>query len=215
MTSQADLAVTRRSLHGVAELLLAGPQYQATGTLRLAVVPGGFGTTREPWLLVDGVRVSAGAGVVIADIDGRTPRELGAELGVPAGPPAGAYADGSGVGLDDPLTVDPDQAAVIMTALSRGQQALGVFAPDQAPVLWPEHFDLAIRVQETNFGVSPGDGFLAEPYAYIGVASAPAGDAFWNAPFGAAVALAGLPDAAAVTGFFADGRARLSGDRTR
>ena len=36
-------APTRRSLHGVAELLLAGPQHRAHGTIRLRVTPGGFG----------------------------------------------------------------------------------------------------------------------------------------------------------------------------
>jgi len=36
----------------------------------------------------------------------------------------------------------------------------------------------------------------------------PAGDPFWNAPFGAAVPLTELPDAAAVTAFFAEGRTR-------
>jgi hypothetical protein len=207
VTSQADLAVTRRSLHGVAELLLAGPQYQATGTLRLAVVPGGFATTRQPRLLVDGTRVTGGDGVTVG-LDGRTARELGAELGLTAGPPAGAYGDGSGVGPDEALAVDPGQAAVIMAALASGQLALTAFAPDQVPVLWPEHFDLAIRVRDTNYGVSPGDGFLAEPYAYVGVASVPPGDAFWNAPFGAAAPLRERPD---VAGFFADGRARLNG----
>ena len=40
-----ELAATRRSLHGVAELVLAGPQYRATGRLRLGMVPGGFATT--------------------------------------------------------------------------------------------------------------------------------------------------------------------------
>jgi hypothetical protein len=47
-----------------------------------------------------------------------------------------------------------------------------------------------------------------EPYAYVGVTSPPAGDRFWNAPFGAAVPLREFPDAPAVTGFFAAGRER-------
>jgi len=34
---------TRRSLHGVAELLIAGPQHRAHGTIRLRATPGGFG----------------------------------------------------------------------------------------------------------------------------------------------------------------------------
>ena len=57
-----ELAVTRRSLHGVAELVLAGPQYRATGKLRLRVVPGGFATTLTPGLRVDGSRVAGDEG---------------------------------------------------------------------------------------------------------------------------------------------------------
>ena len=34
------LVATRRSLHGVAELVIAGPQHRATGTIRLRVTPG-------------------------------------------------------------------------------------------------------------------------------------------------------------------------------
>ena len=206
-----ELAVTRRSLHGVAELVLAGPQYRATGRLRLGVVPGGFATTTlSPQLLVDGSRVAGAAGMT-AVIGGRTPRAIGAELGVTVGRPEGLYADGSGVGPDETLTVDPGHASVIMGALAVGHDALTAFAASETPVLWPEHFDVAIRVDEVNFGVSPGDGFSAEPYAYVGVASPPAGDRFWNAPFGAAVPLRELPDAAAVAGFFAAGRERARG----
>jgi hypothetical protein len=191
----------------VAELVLAGPQYRTTGKLRLGVVPGGFATILTPRLRVARSLVTDAEGVTVA-ISGRTPRALGAELGVTAGRPEGAYEGGSGVGPDETLPLDPDQADVIVRALALGHDALVAFAPAETPVLWPEHFDVAIRVREMNFGVSPGDGFIAEPYAYVGVASAPAGDSFWNAPFGAAVPLRELPDAAAVAGFFAEGRER-------
>ena len=201
-----ELALTRRSLHGVAELVMAGPQYRATGRLRLGVVAGGFATTTlTPPLLVDGSRIAGAAGVTAA-IGGRTPRAIGAELGVEIGRPEGLYADGSGVGPDETLAVDPGQAGLIMGALALGHDALTAFAAGESPVLWPEHFDVAIRVHDMNFGVSPGDGFCPEPYAYVGVASAPAGDGFWNAPFGAAVPLREFPDAPAVAGFFAAGR---------
>src|ERR1700722_8120219 len=203
-----ELAATRRSLHGAAELVLAGPQYRATGRLRLGVVAGGFAAADfAPPLLVDGSLIAGAAGVT-AVIGGRTPRAIGAELGVVIGRPEGLYADGSGVGPDETLALDPEQAGVIMGALALGHDALTAFAAGESPVLWPEHFDVAIRVHDINFGVSPGDGFSAEPYAYIGVASAPAGDRFWNAPFGAAVPLRELPDAPAVAGFFATGRER-------
>lgn len=60
--------------------------------------------------------------------------------------------------------------------------------------LWLEHFDLAIDTDtpsgRTNFGVSPGDAYHAEPYVYIGPWSAqrPGDPAFWNASFGATLA---------------------------
>jgi hypothetical protein len=75
-----EQAVTRRSLHGVAELVLAGPQYRATGKLRLAVVPGGFATVLAPRLRVDVSRVMAENGATAA-IGGRTPRPRSGQAG--------------------------------------------------------------------------------------------------------------------------------------
>jgi len=204
---EQELVVTRRSLHGVAELVLAGPQYRATGKLRLRVVPGGFATTLLPGLRVDGSRVARDEGAAAA-ISGRTPRALGAEVGVAAGRPEGAYDGGSGVEPDEVLTVDPGQAGVIIGALALGHDALAAFAHGEAPVLWPEHFDVAVRVHDMNFGVSPGDGFIEEPYAYVGVSPVPSRDVFWNYPFGAAAPLRELDSVPAVTGFFAEGRKR-------
>ena len=43
MTAPSTMSSTRRALHAVAELLIAGPQYAATGDIRLAARPGGFG----------------------------------------------------------------------------------------------------------------------------------------------------------------------------
>jgi hypothetical protein len=204
---QDELAVTRRTLHGVAELVLAGPQYRATGKLRLRVVPGGFATILAPGLRVDGSLIVGADGVTVA-ISGRTPRALGADLGVAAGRPEGTYEGGSGVDPDETLSLDPGQAGVITGALTLGHDALVAFAASESPVLWPEHFDVAIRVHDMNFGVSPGDDFIGEPYAYVGVSAPPAGDSFWNAPFGAAVPVRKLPDVSAVTGFFTEGRER-------
>ncbi|HVW31518.1 MAG TPA: hypothetical protein VHL53_03165, partial [Acidimicrobiia bacterium] len=53
--------------------------------------------------------------------------------------------------------------------------------------LWPEHFDLGCSIEGVNFGCSPGDGTVPEPYLYVGpwdTAGFPDGG-FWNAPFGA------------------------------
>ena len=91
--------------------------------------------------------------------------------------------------------------------MALGDEALRAFAPDEEPVLWPEHFDVGITVDEVNYGVSPGDGFHAEPYAYVGPWQVPAADDFWDAPFGAARALDSLGTAEAVQRFFEEGRA--------
>jgi hypothetical protein len=204
--NEDGLEVTRRSLHAVAELVLAGPQYRATGRLRLRVVPGGFATAFAPDVRVQGASVEAGD--TQSQISGQTARTLGARLGIAAGRPEGAYRDGCGVGVDEPLALRADHAAAVLDALALGDGALSAFAPGEAPVLWPEHFDVAIRVDEVNYGVSPGDGLIAEPYAYVGVGQVPAGDAFWNAPFGAARPLRDLDGLAGTVTFFAEGRER-------
>ena len=69
---------------------------------------------------------------------------------------------------------------------------------------------MAIRVDGINYGVSPGDAFIAEPYAYVGVSQVPAGAAFWNAPFGAARPLRDLDGLGGIVTFLADGRERSS-----
>jgi hypothetical protein len=200
------LAVARRSLHAVAELILAGPQYRATGRLRLRVMPGGFATAFQPDVRVQCSRVAAGESM--SEISGQTARVLGERLGIAAGRPEGAYRDGSGVGIDEPLALGSGHAAAVLDALALGNDALAAFAPAETPVLWPEHFDVAIRVDDVNYGVSPGDGFIAEPYAYVGVGQVPAGDAFWNAPFGAARPLRELDGLGGTVTFFAEGRER-------
>ena len=85
------------------------------------------------------------------------------------------------------------------------------FAPTEEPVLWPEHFDIGIAKDEVNYGVSPGDGHLSEPYAYVGPWAQRDGD-FWNTAFGAARPMSDLPDADAVEQFFREGAERAASD---
>ncbi|MFN2560766.1 MAG: hypothetical protein ABR571_05670 [Jatrophihabitans sp.] len=202
----ADLVCTRRSLHAVAELVLAGPQHRATGDIRLRVSPGGFRTVSAPDLRVEGDHlVSVELRVAI---DGGTARSLAAAVGHTAGEPAGVYGEGSGCGIDDELHLDRTAAGRIVAAYALGDEALRMIAPDQDPVLWPEHFDVGIRVGDANYGVSPGDGFLAEPYAYVGVDPVP-DDPYWNAPFGRAQSMTDFTTAEQLATFFRDGTARF------
>lgn len=207
------LAPTRRSLHGIAEWIVAGPQHRGAGTMRLAVRPGGFGTTRT----YGEVELVAVAGTDLVVERGAATRRipltgtclaLAAAAGLEAGGLEGAYADTSGVAVDEPLAVDAGAAALLAAAWTVGDAALralgGEGAP--APVLWPEHFDVAVTLDGVDYGVSPGDGYSDQPYAYVGP-HAPRSGPFWNAPFGAAQPLAALGGEADVLAFFAQGRA--------
>ena len=193
------------SLHGLAELLLAGPQYRRSGTIRLRVTPAGFATVAAPdvqaeadALVVDGRRIPYA---------GQTFAQLAAAAGLDLGAPEGVYKDVSGAGADDPVVTT--DAGTVLGALAVGDAALRRFAPDQTPVLWPEHFDVGISLDEVNYGVSTGDGAIPEPYAYVGPWK-PRQGAFWNVSFGAARPVSALGVATAVAAFFAEGRAQAA-----
>jgi hypothetical protein len=195
------VVATRRSLHAVAERLLAGPQYRASGEIRLQVTPGGIGQFVGP-LRIEGTDL-------VRD-DRRIPlrgtiADLAAAVDVEAGEPADLYTQHAEFGPDDELAVDPEAAALLLDWFARGDDALQRFAPQQAAILWPEHFDLGVTVDEVNYGVSPGDGGHSLPYAYVGPWTPRAG-AFWNASFGAVREVDELPDAGALASFFAAGR---------
>jgi hypothetical protein len=200
------LATTRRSLHGIAELVLAGPQHRTSGTIRLRVTPGGFGGA------VSDLRVE---GAELVTPTGRVPlrgscRELAEAAGVEVGPPQGVYGDTSGVDPDEPLALDPAAVSLVEMWFGLGDAALRAFAPDVEPVLWPEHFDLAIALDQVNYGVSPGDGGQPGPYAYVGPWDQRTGE-FWNAPFGAVRTADEIPDAPTMSAFFAEGRRLAAG----
>lgn len=206
MTENDDdrLIRTRRAWHGAAEMLLAAPQYDTSGTIRLRVVPGGFGTVATPELRVDGDELVAGTRRL--QLTGHTYGELARAVGVSARPLEDLYTDGPGLRPEDPVDVDPASAARLADAFATAESALRSLAPEETPVLWPEHFDVGIRVGEVNYGLSPGDDFHATPYAYIGPTPIPTGD-FWNAPFGASRPLAELGSADGVLAFYREGRA--------
>jgi hypothetical protein len=195
------LAATRRSLHGIAELVLAGPQYRTDGTIRLRVTPGGFGGVAAD-LRVEGTELVFPTGrTALAG----TCRELATAAGVEVGAPEGVYGDTSGVDPDEPLDLDPGAVSLIEMWFGLGDAAMRAFAPDVEPVLWPEHFDLGIALDEVNYGVSAGDGGEPDPYAYVGPWNQRKGE-FWNASFGAVRTAEDIPDAPTLTAFFAEGR---------
>ena len=162
-----DLPRTRTALHGIAELLLAGPQYAESGTIRLRALPTGIATVAEPDLRLEGAELVGAAGR--HPLAG-TYAEVAAAAGIDAAhSSADVYSDARR--RRPPTTASsstPPTLAVLTEALAAGDAALRAFAPDEEPVLWPEHLDVAIALDEVNYGVSPGDAGVPEPYAYVG-----------------------------------------------
>jgi hypothetical protein len=178
----AALTATRQRLHGIGECLMAGPQRRAGGRFTLRVTPGGFATTGAPALRIDGTDliVDESRRVAVAG----TFSGLADAVGVDFGPPPDAYPDGSEASPADDASLDVASARLIQDWYLMADAALRVLAPRQTPILWPEHFDVAILLDDTSYGVSPGDAFHATPYAYVSSGDHGGSD-FWNAPFGA------------------------------
>ncbi|NUR07447.1 MAG: hypothetical protein HOQ45_10580 [Nocardioidaceae bacterium] len=193
---------TRRALHGLAELVIAGPRFRESGDLRLRVLPGGFGTWAEPWVRLDHGDLVAGDTRV--PVDGARYADLARAIGGTATRLDDVYDGGPGVNPGATVHVDPVSVGVLVAALEVGDAALALFSRAADPVLWPEHFDVGITLGEVNYGLSPGDDYEPAPYAYVGPHTVRAGD-FWNAPFGAVRRLAELGDAAGTAAFFAEG----------
>jgi hypothetical protein len=207
MESGQPLTVTRRALHVVAEVLLAGPQWAATREIALRVVPGGFATTAgSPVTYRDG---AVTRDQTVVPVEGRSPRELLALLDLPEVSLEEVYADTSSSDLDAPLHLSETTAAWLVRCWEAGEAALRRFAPHQEPVLWPEHLDVAVTLDEVNYGVSPDDALIPVPYAYVGPWVVPPLDDFWTVPFGAVRTLGETVDSDVVLAFFEEGRRRL------
>lgn len=202
-----SIVQTRRALHVVAELVLAGPQHRNGGGIKLRVCPGGFRTRSAPDLRVDGFDL------VLDDIHipivDTTAAALGMAVGVTAGEPMDLYGDGTRATTQEVINADSAAAEWITQCFEMGDEALRSLAPQSDPILWPEHFDVAITLDGVGYGVSPGDVHHALPYAYVGISDPPRDD-FWNASFGAISSMHDLHDVGAVLGFFTEGRDRAA-----
>jgi len=225
MTGSADcpptcLAATRDGLHRVAEHILAAGLYAASGEIGLVPSPGGFRT--QPFgadgrfLAVDGTELLVGVAAATRRAALTTIRAAAEFAGVMPGAVARVYEPATPLDLDEPLTIDLMAARLLAEWYQLGAQALSRFAaevPGDQPspvVLWPEHFDVGITAAAINYGASPGDDHIADPYVYVGPHDRPPpGDpAFWNAPFGAARTFRQIGTVAEAAAFFRDGRAR-------
>ena len=209
MTAPSRMPSSRHALHAVAELLIAGPQYAATGDIRLAARPGGFGGVAAGSSAVSGTDLVTTTGrfplrgtvIELAERAGITPRAL-----------RDVYQGGPEFTLDELLEVNPTDAGALLRAFTDGDAALRRLATDEEPVLWPEHFDIGISLDEINYGVSPGDSSIDLPYAYVGPWNVPSGP-FWNQPFGAARPMSELATPDDIVGFFDEGTRAVRASR--
>lgn len=215
------LAASRRAMHQVAEHVLSAARKRATGReITLRPGPGGVRTPQLP----DG-RVLALVGTEIVVLEGRSERRAqlttvraAAEFaGTEPGFPWTKHPPGTGFEPDRLLHIDARSARRLADWFALGDSALRSLADELAPAeppepqVFPEHFDLAITISEVNYGASPGDDAIPDPYLYVGpFAGRPDDDdPFWNAAFGAFVTADHVPSAEAAAAFFHEGRKRL------
>ena len=198
---------TRGTLHGIGECLLAGPEYRACMEISLRVTPGGFATTGAPAIRLDGAELVVGEvhRIPVQGTFGQVADALGVSFGAPE-----IYRDGSGVAEDDAVELDAGSLKVITDWFLLADAALRVLATNQVPILWPEHFDVAVLLDNRSYGASPGDDFHATPYAYVSAADNDGGE-FWNAPFGALLDISQVRNIDDLVNFWQTGRRLLGG----
>lgn len=176
-------ASTRAALHAVAEHVLCVARHRATGRIGLRVTPGGFGT--PPFGDDEEVRVDVVELVHRRGADERrtaltTLGTAAAFVGVPLGAPRELFTPSTDADPDAPLDVDPGAARALADWYEFSNARLVELRDDCAAhrpseiQLWPEHFDVALDLGDAdagtraNFGASPGDAAIAEPYLYVG-----------------------------------------------
>jgi hypothetical protein len=210
-----NLATTRDALHAVCEHVLAAALYAQTRRIGLRVTPEGFAT---PAFGPDDRVITLGAEQLsVTDRAGTrsgpypTLRAAAELVGIEPGLPAGTYAPATPLVPDAVLGLDAGLAWTVIAWYATVSEALSTFAPASTQTLWPEHFDVAIRRDGSNFGGLAGDGTIADPYVYVGPSRVPADDPFFTQPFGAARTWTQTPTVSSVAAFFAEGARRAAG----
>lgn len=193
------LSATRAALHRLAVYVISPAREAVTGRIGLRAVDGAFGTPlfgdAEIQLRVEGVDLVRSTSSGEARTLITTLEEAAAFVGVDIDATRSDRFDVPAAGaLDEKLDVDAAASAWLQSWYSFGDSVLealraGFSAEEDVSVaqLWPEHFDLAISGgteasgARANYGFSPGDGAIDEPYAYVGPWSADElTDSYWS-----------------------------------
>jgi hypothetical protein len=225
-----EFDATRDALHAVAEQVVAAAYWHATTHIGLRPSPRGFGTP----VYRDGERVRVDATALVHEQRGAVRRHelttlsaAAAFAGVPLGAPT-VYAPATRLAPEAPLAIDRDAALALAgwyalaAALLNDLRAAHLDLPSTELQIWPEHFDLACELghegtpDRANYGASPGDDSITEPYLYVGPHEpARRTGAFARCSFGAAMTYSELRQAgeagAAARQFFEGALEDLSG----
>jgi hypothetical protein len=187
----SEFGATVASLHRVAETIVA-PARKPDNEIALEVTPGGFGT---PEFEFGEVRrqVRVEGTVLVQTIAGEERRAPLTSLADAASVVAELLPSAAGLS-DQPLDVDPDSAAALAAWYRFGDEVLRALAATASaedgatePILWPEHFDVAIELgsekagERATCGFSPGDESHPEPYAYVAPWRQGVEGELWNA----------------------------------
>ncbi len=222
----SGFGATVASLHRVAEVIVA-PARKPDNEIALEVTPGGFGTPEFEF--GDARRqVRVEATELVHAIDGVERRAPLRSLAAAAAAVAELLPSGTELG-EEPLDVDPDSAAVLAAWYRLADEvlrALAAAAPAEEgasePILWPEHFDVAIELgdeaagERATYGFSPGDENHPQPYAYVSPWRQGIEGELWNATgfggaeLGYAELLAAADPRAAALDFFQTRRRALA-----
>ncbi len=222
---------TREGLHALAEHVLAAARYRSDGHIGLVPSTGGFGTPT----FGDGERVRVEGVELVHERPGSIRRvpittlsDAAKFVGIPLGAPTEVYKPATACLPDTGLAIDAEAARALAawidfagTLLHELRDSYAGQTPS-AVQLWPEHFDLACDLGDGdagtrgNYGASPGDSVLGEPYLYVGPwDNTRRTGAFAMYPFGAALTYEELRTAldprATGRDFFRDGASLLVG----
>lgn len=212
----AAFGPTRDTLHRIATHVLGRRRSEVSGRFGLRTFASGIATPAfgdEPEVL----RLSRtalvrerGAAATHLSVPGTTLRQLAAFVDTDLQRPFSVGHETVPVGdADAVLELDLESTRLIGKWFGFGWEVLDTVvstlptsASPATTQLWPEHFDAATTVLTNsgtgvNLGFSPGDGFEAQPYAYVGPHDgARGGDpSFWNAPFGAVLTMQAITGA--------------------
>ena len=196
----ATFTQTRLGLQAIAEHVMSAARHAATGRIGLQVSPGGFATPAFPSDSGERTLAVEWTDFVVRDDRGeqRAPiTTVGAAAGlagITPGAPTDLFTPTTSLAPDEPLPIDAAAAAEVADWYGLGDAALAAFRsqvahPDATEIqLWPEHFDVGFQAVEVNWGASPGDHHVGEPYLYVQPwsFSGPVGT-YWNIDFGAVV----------------------------